>query len=364
MGHRVGAIAAADVEALAVGSTALGAGGGGRTSLFAAWLRQTLGAGELPVVDVGEPEGWMFPVGIIGASDIVVESLPSGREMPRAVQRMAELTGLTPTALMSVEIGGQNGLAAAVAAHECRLPLADADLMGRALPRMFQFSPVVAGWRYSPVVICSNTGTVVVVEPSRPSEVEDVLRAAMAGSQGWAACAMPPVRTGPVPQVGEGVITGSVTRAVELGRDLLAAVHDDHRPVPGLREALHRNGGRLLGHGRTVDIHRGADVLGQRHSSCTVALDGSDSTLRVEFGSEFLVALLDGEVVATCPDVLSAFSGVDGRPLAVDELRHGATVAFGVLPAAEFWTRPGNLPAVEPRRFGFDVEPVLLRRAS
>lgn len=364
MGHRVDAIGAADVEALAVGSTALGAGGGGRTSLFAAWLRQTLGDGDLPVVDVDEPEGWMFPVGIIGASDIVVESLPSGREMPRAVERMAELTGVPPSALMSVEIGGQNGLAAAIAARECGLPLADADLMGRALPRMQQFSPAVAGWRFSPVVICTNTGTVVVVEPARPSDVEDVLRGAMAGSHGWAACAMPPVRTGPVDEVGVGVITGSVTRAVELGRDLLAGAYDDHRPVPGLWEALTRNGGRLLGHGRVIDLHRGLDVAGQRHSSCTLALDGSVSTLRVEFGSEFLVALQDGEVVATCPDVISAFSGVDGRPLAVDEIRSGGLVAFGVLPAAEFWTRPQNLAAVEPRRFGFDLDPLLLGRPS
>jgi DUF917 family protein len=357
-------ISADDVEALAVGATTLGAGGGGSTSLVATWLRWSLGAeGTVEVVGLDSPPGWMIPIGIVGAADVLVESLPSGREMPRAVERMAELTGVEPAALLPLEIGGQNGLAAVIAARECGLPLADGDLMGRAFPRLDHFTPAVAGWRYSPVVSCTNSGTTLVVEPARPSEVEDVLRAAMANSHGWAAFALPPVHTGTVEALGEGVIAGSVTRVVSLGRDLLAAARGRSHPVDGVEEVLLEHGGRVLGRGRVVDIHRFDDPERRARSGITLAVHGSSTTLRLELGSEFLVAIADGEVVATGPDVICVFSGVDGRPLLGSELRSGTSVVVGVLPSAEFWTRPGNLPVVAPRAFGVDVDPVLLSSA-
>jgi DUF917 family protein len=78
----------------------------------------------------------VVPVGCIGSTSVLREMLPSGTELPEAVQGLNRWTGTPPAALMPLEMVGVNGLAPLAAASMAGLPPLDADLMGRAFPRV------------------------------------------------------------------------------------------------------------------------------------------------------------------------------------------------------------------------------------
>jgi DUF917 family protein len=92
----------------------------------------------------------------------------------------------------------------------------------------------------------------------------------------------------------------------------------------------------------------------------TVAVEGG-GVLRVEAENEYLLAILDGEPVASCPDLLCLLDRRTAEPIAVDGLRPGDDVLAVVLPGPRWWrAAPERLAHVGPRAFGLDCDPILL----
>lgn len=131
-----------DVTALERGVSLLGSGGGGDTVTAAALLREQLttqpGAVLTPVSDL-PADALVVPVGVMGATPVFSEKLPVGNEIRAAVRAIEHWTRASIDALVSIEVGGLNGIMPLVAALDLELPLVDADLCGRALPRLDQF---------------------------------------------------------------------------------------------------------------------------------------------------------------------------------------------------------------------------------
>lgn len=355
-----------DVEALALGAAVLGSGGGGRTALAATWLRESLRrAGDVEILVRSDMSASisLFPVGIVGAVSVMQEVLPSGEETVAAVRRMSEQTGTAPSGLLPLEIGGQNVLATAVTAALCGLPLVDGDLMGRALPGLDQFSTAASGAALTPAVLRTTSGMSLLLEGADAEATERVLRVMMSRSEGWSALCLPPITS--TESYDHSVIDGSVSRSLSIGRGLLRR----RRGEVELSDLLAEWDGADLGAGRVIAIRRrsGRDAA---TSSVTLQVvddashgedDSGDSTMRLEMGTEFLLVLLDGEVVATVPDIICVFDARSYAPLDSESLRVGAHVRVAVLPAAPFWLHPDHLHAVDPRAFGLGTEPVLCR---
>src|SRR5207237_3180115 len=70
----------------------------------------------------------------MGAPLVGQERLADSRNIARAVQMQEEYSGVKFRAVMSLEIGGGNGIQPLMAAAHLGLPVVDADLMGRAYP--------------------------------------------------------------------------------------------------------------------------------------------------------------------------------------------------------------------------------------
>src|SRR6185295_10707331 len=99
----------------------------------------------------------------MGAPLIGQERLADSRNIARAVQMQEEYSGRKFRAVMSLEIGGGNGIQPLMAAAHLGLPVVDADTMGRAYPEAQMTSVAVGDLRPFPCVLYDPRGLEVVV---------------------------------------------------------------------------------------------------------------------------------------------------------------------------------------------------------
>lgn len=337
-----------DAEDLGRGTALLGCGGGGQVDHMVHALRVALGRGSVPVVPVGRGHRRVVAVGLIGSTTVLEEKTPSGRELPDALEAVERWTGRRADAVVAAQIGGVTGPAAALTAHAAGLPLVDADLVGRATPRIDQLSLFVDPLPAVTAAAVTSSGLRIVVDAPDPRDLETVWREAVSHSGGWAAFAIGPVDAD---VLATRCITGSVSRAVRIGRAATAA-HD----VEGLAAVA---GGRLLARGRVLDVQRGGDLVAFVHGSMAIRDAGTGALVRVEAGSEWVHCLVDGEPVASTPSCIVVVDTRSLRPVATDRARVGDELAVLVLPGAPWWwADPLRTRRVAPRAFGIDADPV------
>jgi DUF917 family protein len=334
-----------DIEHLVVGFSLLGSGGGGNAQAFASVLRDRLGGRELRLHRPDECPGVVaVPIGMVGATSVFTEKLPGGGEFTGAIAAVSRWTGRAATAVMGIEGAGLNGLAALVAALDTELPFIDADLMGRALPRLDQLSWAVRGLPVTPSALREPSGQVVIVDGVDAAALERTVRAFLVAAGGWSALALPPTDVGPATAA---AILGSTSRALALGR---AHARLPAAPAPACVAA--GLGGRVIATGRVVDVDRRSVMGGFGRGSVTV-VDGATGTIvRIEAENEFLLAIADGVPLAGSPDLLCLLDRRTVVPLSVDRVHAGAEVIVVVLPGPSWWRQPDVLGHVTPAAFG------------
>jgi uncharacterized protein len=113
---------------------------------------------------------------------------------------------------------------------------------------------------------------------------------------------------------------------------------------------------RLLD-GKIVDVER-RTTGGFARGSVLVEGNGADSgrLLRLEIQNENLVAIEDGIVRASVPDLISVVDATTADAIATELVRYGqrvTVVAFGCDP---IWLTPRGLETAGPRAFGYDFD--------
>ncbi|MHB9756625.1 DUF917 domain-containing protein [Streptomyces sp. BYX5S] len=353
-------ITAADVPALVTGVNILGCGGGGDASAFASMLRHALtGPGTVSWHDADTDPALdpvVVPVGVVGAVNVLSEKLPNGQEFRDALTAITRWTDTpAPDALMAVEAGGPNALTVLLAALDLHLPVVDVDLMGRALPRLDQLSWAVRGLPVTPCALAEPGGQILVVDRTDAHGLERTVRGFLTAAGGWAALALAPVR---LSAVRDACVHGSLTRSLALGRAHAAL---PHRPARDDVEAA--LGCRVLAAGRIQEVAR-SEGPGFGRGSVTVTDAASGAVVRLETENEIVLALRDGEVAATAPDVICLLDRRTAHPVAIDRIRPGQEVVAATLPGPEFWRQPDTEPYVSPRAFGLDAEVVGFEEAA
>ncbi|HEY2436477.1 MAG TPA: DUF917 domain-containing protein, partial [Solirubrobacteraceae bacterium] len=234
-----------------------------------------------------------------------------------------------------------NGMVPATWAARAGLPLLDADGAGRSFPGFQQRAMHVAGVPASPVVLTDGRDNVLVIHSAEDDRAARLARNAAAGLGGVCAAAGYAMTAG---RARTAVIAGSLSRAVALGR----AIESRGHPVgpPRLAEALD---GRVLIEGRVTEFER---------SSVTIDGTAGDAgrQMRIELQGGFVIALEDGEVRASVPDLIAVLRADTAAPVASETLRRGERVVVFAAPAHDVWRTARGLAVAGPEAFGYAIE--------
>lgn len=335
-------IAREDLAALARGAAILASGGGGDATTLLRWAESTahwpVTAHSVEDLDDAMP---CLAVGIGGSTFVVDERLPGTEPFADPIRAVERWTGTRAQAVCTIQVGGMGAMTALPLASE--RVLADADLMGRVLPRVDMFS-LLADRLPGIVVACSTGGGGVLLHAdARPEDVEQVLRAAFESAGGWAGVVVGGFTVG---DLCDHAIPGSLDRALSLGRASLASpAHDPAAHAAAV-------GGRLLGSGRVYGM--AADDSDHRMRTADVRCDDG-IVLRLLMLDEYVACLVDGTPAALPPQIVIVTDSATNHPISTERLGVGARVAVTVVEPPPFWGAAAHrFERVSPARYGLE----------
>ncbi|SET19475.1 hypothetical protein SAMN05421811_102336 [Nonomuraea wenchangensis] len=339
-----------DIPALARGCAVLGTGGGGdvRTGSLAA-VRAIREYGPVPLVNLADlpDDALVVPLSGIGAPTVSHEMIHSEDEPRRVAEEVERIFGRPPSAVMSSEIGGSNGVIPVAWAAQLGLPLLDADGMGRAFPEVQMVSMYVAGLPADLVIMSDVQGNVVTIRPVDGLWSERLARAVCVAA-GSSALMADYVLTAAGAR--GAVIEGTVTYALEVGR----ATEGVPDPLGALQGRL---GAARLVTGKLTDVER-RTTGGFVRGTATVEGTGDDRgrTLTLELQNENLVAIEDGRPLAMVPDLITVVDTETAAAIQTEGLRYGQRVTVLAWPCDPLWRTPKGLETAGPRAFGYELD--------
>jgi uncharacterized protein len=348
-----------DIEALAVGAWILGTGGGGSPYLGLLNMRRLYAEGHLVSLmspfDLGD-EDWVAVVSNMGAPLVGQERLADSRNIARAVEIQQELLGAKFRAVMSLEIGGGNGIQPLMAAAHLGLPVVDADTMGRAYPEAQMTSVAVGDLRPYPCVLYDPRGIEAVVTKVPNWKWMERASRKICVEMGSIASTCKAPRTGR--EVKEWGIHFTVTKAIGLGRRVREAQHRHEDPVAAI---LDEADGKLLFRGKVVDVNRRTTEGFLRGRAAIEGLDEDQgSWLEIAFQNEWVVAWRADNSqlapIAMSPDLICVLDTVSGEACGTETIRYGRRVTVVALPAPPVFLTAKGLEHVGPRAFGYDLD--------
>ncbi len=344
-----------EIEALAVGAWVLGTGGGGSPYLGLLNMRRLYAEGHcVQLMDPDElaDDDLVAVVSNMGAPLVGQERLVDSANIGRAVTLMEEYLGRSFRAIMSVEIGGNNGVQPLLAAAETGKPVVDADAMGRAYPEAQMTSFAVGDLKPWPLSLVDPRGVEGIVAKVPSWKWMERLSRKMCVEVGSIAATCKAPRSGA--EVKQWGILRTTTQAIALGQAIRAAQREHRDPVQAI---LTQENGKLLFRGKVADIARRATEGFLRG---TATLDGLDesrgSRFELAFQNEWAVGWQDGVPRVMTPDLICVLDTVSGEAIGTEVLRYGQRVTVIALPAPKVFLSPRGLDFVGPRAFGYDLE--------
>lgn len=350
------------LDDLARGAAILGTGGGGHPYIGMLLARQAIrehGPVELVDVDDLDDDALIVPTAMMGAPTIFLEKIPNGDEFVNAFEALARYRGHVATHTCPAEAGGVNALTPFVVAARKRVPVVDADFMGRAFPELQMCTPTMYGISATPMAMADDKGNSVILETPTNAWTERIARTVTI-DMGCASMIALYSLSGA--QLKECAVRGTVTLSSSLGRLVRdeGASHGD--PVGAVVEAL--SGYRLF-EGKVIDVDRRTE---SGFAQAQVAIEGigsfAGSRLLLDARNEWLSAERDGEIVATAPDLIVCLDSEIGEAVLTEEIRYGFRVTVIAAPCDPHWRTEAGLELAGPRCFGLDIDYVPIEARS
>lgn len=348
-------LGAVDIVDLARGCAFLGSGGGGDPHGALIEIDAAIGSdGTVELIDAEslQDEAFVAPCGWIGAPTVSAEKLPSGEEAVLGLRKLEALIGRRADAVMPVEIGGSNGLAALLLSIRSGVPVVDADGMGRAFPESQMVIFNVKGLKAGPAVLTDDKGNCVTIETTDNVSEERIARALSVVLGGSCHLMEYPLKGS---QVKSAALRGTLSDALAIGRSIRLGREAGRDPFASLFEALkashHFSHAGVLFDGKIVDVQRETRD-GFSLGRAIVEGFGSRQRLEVDFKNENLVARLDGEVRALVPDLITIVDRETAEAIVTERLRYGQRVKVLGASAPHALRSPEALAILGPQAFG------------
>ena len=342
------------IEDIAVGAAVLGTGGGGDPyvgKLMALQALKDCGPIKLITVDEVDDDAFVVPTAMMGAPTVLVEKVPSGKEIFNSVHMLEEYMGKKIEVTMPIEAGGVNSMIPLAVAASLGIPLVDADGMGRAFPELQMVTFHLYGVSSCPMLVSDEKGNSVVFKTINNKWTERIARAACSEMGGSVMDAIYPM-TGA--DVKKASIPGIVSLTEKIGKGIREAKENGKSPIDMVLEIT---GGFELFKGKVVDIQRktaGGFVRGESHFSGIEEYKGKNLVLN--FQNENLLARVDDQVVCSTPDLIAILDAETGHPITTEGLRYGARGVVIAVPCHSHWRTEAGIETAGPRYFGYDFD--------
>ncbi|KAF5685053.1 d-amino acid hydantoin hydrolase (hydantoinase) [Fusarium circinatum] len=303
--------------------------------------------------------------GGVGSPTVAIEKL-AGDELLEAQQELYKMCNTSATHMISVEVGGANGLSGLLlgSSDQMDIPTVDGDWMGRAYPTKWQTTPVVFKERdtiWSPIAVSDGNGNVLVMPKASSDEaVERIIRSALSemGSQVGAADA---------PVTGEETkrwaIEHTLSQSWRIGRAVARARKEnriDNVAETIIEECGGRGAGTVLWKGKIIGVERtlrnghvygeclieGADVRDEHVASGDIS-EQFRGVVKIPFKNENIAALrvhpdrkeeLQEDILAIVPDLVCVIDAQNGEAVGTPEYRYGLLVVVLGISASDRWT--------------------------
>ncbi|MBM0123740.1 DUF917 domain-containing protein [Pimelobacter simplex] len=343
-----------DLPDIARGAAVLGTGGGGDPYIGRLLAQEAMRRhGPVPLVDPMDlpDDAVVIPTAVMGAPTVMLEKLPSGTELVTALRALEDLIGKRATHTVSIEAGGLNSVIPFATAAEVGLPMVDADGMGRAFPELQMLMPTLGGISATPMAIADERGNAISMTTLDNAWAERFARTATI-EMGCSSAVSLYALTGK--QTKEFMVHGTISLTQRIGVAIREAAAAHRDPVAATAEVL---GGRRVFRGKLVDVRRGTEGGFARGEVRLEGL-GEDlgSHLDIAVQNENLVAVRDGVVLASVPDLICVLDTDTGEPVTTEMLRYGLRVSVVVAPCDPRWRSPEGLALTGPAYFGYDHE--------
>jgi DUF917 family protein len=347
---------AADIDDLARGAAFLGSGGGGDPYIGSLLLREAMKtSGDIPLISMDDvPEdALVVPTAMIGAPTVMVEKIPSGEEAVETLRRTEQAVGKKVFALMPAEIGGLNALLPFVLAARMGLPVVDADGCGRAVPHINMTTFSIYGVPVSPVTICDEHRSSVLINAVDDLAAEHLARATSTAMGAAAIMSCYPILGR---QLNVAAIPRTITSALNIGRQIRQAREAREDPIERLltylRSSDYYKHAYLLFDGKVTDLERrtvGGFSVGTLHIT---GGPGSPGLMEIIIQNENLSARIDGKIVTMVPDLICIIDRETTEPITTEGLRYGQRVRVLGIGAPPLLRTAEALEVVGPDKFG------------
>ena len=349
-----------DVADIALGGAFLACGGGGDVlvgrMVTERVLREHGNVDLIPLHEITD-DATVIAVGGVGAPSIMNEKVSSGTEALTALRILEEYVGRKADALIAFEAGGFNSLIPVMLASQLKLPVLDADGMGRAFPEMQMETFSIYGVSATPLTLAGNEGNSVIMNMTDAATAEKLIRQFTILGGGGACFSAEHIMDGvTVKQV-------SVPNTISLSLRLGHCLRENHGNMRNFRleldailQTAHYGKANVLFEGKVIDVDR--QVKGGYDVGIVTLQEFADDggTMTMDIQNEFLTARSGDSVLATVPDLICMLDNDTVQPITQETLRYGQRVTVMGILAPEILRTERALEVVGPGGFGIDLE--------
>src|SRR5438445_3148435 len=353
-GRLVRLISPENLEDTALGAAVLGTGGGGDPyigKLMGIDAIRKYGPVQLVAPEEISDDSFVATSAMMGAPTVMVEKLPRGTEIVDAFLALQTYLDRTIDYTTAAEAGGLNSTTPFTLAARLRIPMVDADGMGRAFPEIQMVTPTMFGITATPMAIADEKGNTALITTVDNRWTERLARSITVDMGATAMIALF-VLSGQ--QLQQSMVPGTIGLAQELGRLIRETrlAHGD--PVNAILDRLR---GYRVFEGKIADVQRRTEAgFAKGEARIDGVLGDTGASLVIRFQNEHLVAIRDGEIVASVPDLIIVLGAESGEPITTEELRYGFRVTVIATPCDRQWRTPAGLALAGRGYFGYDID--------
>jgi DUF917 family protein len=107
--------------------------------------------------------------------------------------------------------------------------------------------------------------------------------------------------------------------------------------------------------GKVVDVRREM-VGGYDIGEIVISSFDDQQQMTINVQNEYLIAMVNGQCIATVPDLICVIDRETLLPITSERLRYGLRIGVIGIPAPALYKSPEAMAATDPRAFGFDIE--------